>query len=112
MADKSQVAPDYEGLNKELAAELLDLRGRLLASTKQAQQSAEMANSLSAKLDEANAYKMTCESAQRQAEGNLKVLQDSIPPKDARIAKLEADLRTVVDSFKPVHDKALALRPE
>lgn len=104
--------PDHEALNKELSDELLDLRGRLLTATKQAQQSAEMANSLSAKLDEATAYRMTCESSQRQAEGNLKVLQDSIPPKDARIAKLESDLRFLVDLLKPVHDKAQALRPE
>jgi chromosome segregation ATPase len=106
------IQPDHEGLNKELSDEILGLRGRLLTANRTVQLAVEQANSLSARLDEAQIRIRQAEAAQLQAEGNLAVLKDSIPALRARISKLESDLRYVVDLVQPVYEKTQALRPE
>lgn len=105
-------APDHEALNKELSAEALGLRGRLLTATKQLQTSVENANSLSAQLDEVRVTVREAEAGRRQAEGDLAVEREKLPPLYAKVAKLESDLRFVADVLGPVHDKVQSLRPE
>lgn len=105
-------AAQQSALSTEVLNEILGLRETTARLKREHQQAAEEVNSLRAHLDEGVERVRAAEAAQRQMAGSLQAAQDTIPMLQARVAKLEGDLRFLVDMFVPVHTKAQSLRPE
>lgn len=107
-----EIQPDHEGLNAELSREILGLRAENLALRKSVQVASEQANSANARYDEIQVQIRQAMAAAHQANGDLLVEREKLPPLIARVQKLEGDLRFVADVLEPIHLKVQSLRPE
>ena len=122
MADEQIQAPDVHDtlarlsqelvLNRQLAQELVDLRGRLAGQDKALQDALGQANSHSARASELEGLLHAAQRANAQLQGDLVLAREAVPAHEARAAKLEADLRTMADAIRVAHEKAQPLRPE